>query len=251
MATAKTAGALKENRPETLVSFIERRIETAIAEGEYPGGARLSPAVLSKEFAVSHIPVREALSSLAAKGFIDYRQARGFFTRDLNVDELDDIYTWRTVLETEAFRLAMPKITEDDISEMRDIVEEESHKLSASDRLEYLELNRRFHFVAFNRVESPVLLHLLNYLWDITKPYTAAELVESTQGHEDHLRQLALFEARDIDGMIAAMDAHRGFRRNMQRDREARLREPEPEKPAPAKKARARKPAARKSTAGK
>ncbi|NGP06604.1 GntR family transcriptional regulator [Rhodococcus sp. 14C212] len=246
MATAKTAGAAKDNRPETLVSFIERRIETAIAEGEYGSGARLSPSALAKEFEVSHIPVREALSSLAAKGFIDYRQARGFFTRDLSFDELDDIYTWRTVLETEALRLAMPKITEDDIAEMRGILEEESHKLSAADRLEYLELNRRFHFVAFNRVGSPVLLHLLGYLWDITKPYTAAELIESTQGHEDHLRQLELFEARDIDGMIAAMDAHRGYRRNMQRDREARMDEP-----APAKKARARKPAARKSTAGK
>lgn len=246
MATPKTAGAAKENRPETLVSFIERRIERAIAEGEYPSGTRLSPSALAKEFQVSHIPVREALSSLAAKGFIDYRQARGFFTRDLSFDELDDIYTWRTVLETEALRLAMPKITEDDLAEMRGILEEESHKLSAADRLEYLELNRRFHFVAFNRVGSPVLLHLLGYLWDITKPYTAADLIESTRGHADHLHQYELFEARDIDGMITAMDAHRGFRRNMHRDREARMNQPVPEKKTRARKATSRKSPTRK-----
>lgn len=246
MAIAKAAGASKDNRPETLVSFIERRIETAIAEGEYDSGARLSPSALAKEFSVSHIPVREALSSLAAKGFIEHRQARGFFTRDLSFDELNDIYTWRTVLETEALKLAMPKITAEDIAEMRSILEEESVKLSATDRLEYLELNRRFHFVAFERVGSPVLLHLLNYLWDITKPYTAAELIESTRGHEDHLRQLELFEQGDIDGMIESMDMHRGYRRNMHRDREARQVQNEP-----AKKRAAKKTSPRKTSAGK
>lgn len=226
MTVAKNGSVSGKNRPESLVSFIERRIETAIAEGEYDSGARLSPSALAKEFEVSHIPVREALNSLAAKGFIDYRQARGFFTRSLSASELDDIYRWRTVLETEALTLAVPQLTDEDIAEMRDVLEEEAKKLGAEDRLEYLELNRRFHFIAFERVSSPVLLHLLNYLWDITKPYTAAELVESTRSHEDHVKQLELIEARDVDGLIKAMNEHRGYRRRAHREREDRVRQP-------------------------
>lgn len=206
MATAN------DDRPESLISYIERKIETAIAEGEYPPGSRLSPTAFANKYRVSHIPVREALSSLAARGNIEHRQARGYFTRVLSSEELTDIYHWRTVLETEALKLAVPKITQQDLARMREIVEAAGHKTSGSDRLEYLELNREFHFVAFRRAESPVLLNMLNYLWDISKPYLAAELIESSRSHHDHVRLLELFEAGNLDAVLTAMEEHRVFR---------------------------------------
>lgn len=227
----------KDGRPETLVSFIERRIERSIAQGDYQSGSRLSPSVLAKEYEVSHIPVREALSSLAAKGYIEHRQAKGFFTRNLTSEELADIYHWRTVLETEALRLAMPKITDGDLAEMREILAEESAKTDAADRLDYLELNRKFHFVAFKRAESPILLNLLNNLWDISRPYVASDLIASTQSHKDHVRQVEIFETGDVDAMLAAMEDHRKFRVDVIRDWEAR-QSSAPEKKAPAKRAR-------------
>jgi len=207
-----TSTATEEGRPETLVAYTIRRIQTAIAEGRFPPGSRLSPAVLAGEFGVSHIPVREALRSLAARGYIVHKQSQGFFTRDLNSEDLADIYHLREVLEREAYILAVPKITDEDIAEMRRILKLMGTNTSAAKRLRYLELNREFHFVVFKRAGSDRLLYLLNYLWDVAAPYGAAELIDSTEGYQDHFEQIEKFAARDTKGVIAAMAAHRQVR---------------------------------------
>lgn len=201
-----------KDRPEPLVTYITRRVQTDIAQRKYPPATRLSPNKVATEYGVSHIPVREALSSLAAKGYIVHHQSRGFFTRDLTSEELTDIYRWRRVLETEAYREAVPRITSADVKEMRSISDEMRLLTKNEDRLRYMELNREFHFIAFRKAGSPVLVELLNYLWDISAPYAAVDLIDSDRGYRDHVHQVDLYEAHDLDGLLEAMDEHRGYR---------------------------------------
>ena len=198
--------------PETLAAYTVRRIQTAIAEGRYPPGSRLSPTALATELGISHIPIREALTSLSARGYIDHKRGRGFFARELHLDDLAEIYHLRELLEREAYALGVPKLTDGDIAELRQLVESMGEHLAAEDRLYYLELNREFHFVPFNRAGSARLLQLITFLWDMGAPYGAAELVDSTEGYRQHVDQLKLFEARDVDGILRAMEAHRDVR---------------------------------------
>ncbi|WP_243795079.1 GntR family transcriptional regulator [Saccharopolyspora gloriosae] len=204
-----------DQRPEALVAYITRRVQTDIARHKFPPGSRLSASNLAGEYDVSHIPVREALSSMAAKGYIVHHRSRGFFTREVHREEIEDIYRWRQVLETEAYRAAVPKITDEDIARMRTILGEMQKLTQNEDRIRYMELNREFHFVVFQRAGSPILLQLLTYLWDISAPYVALDLIDSDHAQKDHLEQLELYEARDAEGIIKAMDEHRGFRLDM------------------------------------
>jgi DNA-binding GntR family transcriptional regulator len=201
-----------EGRPETLMAYTMRRIKTGIADGKYGPGSRLSPNVLAAEYGISHIPVREALTSLAAQGYIVHKQSQGFFTRELSWADLADIYHWRQVLEREAYRIAVAKITDRDIAEMRRVLKLMGKHTNPRDRFKYLEPNREFHFIAFKRVGSDRLLRFLNYLWDIAAPYAAAELIDSTGRYKDHFEHIPLFEARDAEAVIAAMDEHREYR---------------------------------------
>lgn len=203
--------ALKD-RPESLLSFIIGQVQGDIARGKYPPSTRLSPNSLATEYGVSHIPVREALSSLAAKGYIVHHQSRGFFTRELTEDELRDIDHWRRVLETEAFRMAVPQLTADDLKAMRTAANAMRKLTRTEDRLDYLQLNREFHFVVFRRAESPLLLRLLDYLWDISASYGAVEVVDHERGYRDHLAQLEFIEAGKVERLIKAMDDHRNHR---------------------------------------
>ncbi|MCI0143025.1 GntR family transcriptional regulator [Arthrobacter bambusae] len=200
-----------EGPPETLVAYASRRIQTAIAQGEYAPGSRLSPRTIAKALGISHIPVREALASLAARGYVDHLRANGYFTTNLTQGDLEDIYHWRRILEREAYLMAVPKLTEDDISKMRALLDEMGKKTAPEDRLRYLELNRQFHFVAFERTGSTRLLHFLNYLWDAREPYAAVGLVDSTTGYKDHFRLMPHFEQRNAQGVIEAMEGHREF----------------------------------------
>lgn len=198
--------------PETLAAYTVRRIQTALAEGKYPSGSRLSPTALAAELQISHIPIREALTSLAARGYIDHKRGRGFFARELHLEDLAEIYRLRELLEREAYTLGVPKLTDEDLAELRRLVDLMGQNLTAKDRLYYLELNREFHFVPFRRAGSPRLLQLIVSLWDVAAPYGAAELVDSTEGFQQHVEQLALLEARDSAGILQAMTAHRDVR---------------------------------------
>jgi DNA-binding GntR family transcriptional regulator len=207
-----TNAAAEDGRPESLQAYAERRIKTAIADGTFPPGTRLSPNLLAAEFGLSHIPIREALASLATAGYVDHKPGRGYVTQQLSSADLADIYHWRQVLEREAYRMAVPKLTDDDIQEMQRLVNLMSRRTRSKDRLEYDQLNREFHFVAFRRAGSERLLRFLNYLWDARAPYANLEMTDSSVSHAEHVALMPAFEARDAEAVIDAMEAHRSVR---------------------------------------
>jgi len=201
----------RQGQPEALLSYIEKRIKQAVVSGELKLGAKLSPSAVATDLGVSHIPVREALTSLAASGYLEHKPRVGFFVRPLSREDLADIYHWREVLEREAFTMAIPRLTGEDIEEMRRLCGRMRKLTAPGQRHEYLNLNRQFHFVAFRRAGSDRLLRFLAYLWDVAAPYTFTGLVDAEASNQDHEAMTDLFEARDVDRVIEMMARHRGI----------------------------------------
>ena len=114
-------------------------------------------------------------------------------------------------LEREAFAMAIPRLTSDDIDEMRRLCGQMRKLTAPGQRREYLNLNRQFHFIAFRRTGSDRLLRFLTYLWDVAAPYTFTGLVDIDEARHDHERMMDLFGARDLDGVIETMTRHRGL----------------------------------------
>jgi DNA-binding GntR family transcriptional regulator len=199
----------RPDQPEALLSYIEKRIKQAVVSGELKPGAKLSPSAIAADLGVSHIPVREALTSLAASGYLEHKPRVGFFVRVLSPDDLADIYHWREVLEREAFTMAVPQLTGDDIEEMRRLCGQMHRLVTPGQWSEFLDLNRQFHFVAFRRAGSDQLLRFLSYLWDSAESYSLSGLGNLEKAQQDHEQMLDLFEARDVDGIIEAMMRHR------------------------------------------
>jgi len=201
----------RQDQPEALLPYIEKRIKQAVVSGELKPGAKLSPSAVAVDLGVSHIPVREALTSLAASGYLEHKPRVGFFVRVLSSEDLADIYHWREILEREALTMAILGLTSDDIEEMRWLCGQMRKLAEPGQRREYLNLNRQFHFIAFRRAGSDRLLRFLTYLWDAAAPYTYTGLVETEEARHDHERMMDLFEAHDLDGIIEMMTRHRGL----------------------------------------
>jgi DNA-binding GntR family transcriptional regulator len=201
-----------DGRPETLVSFVTRRIQADLAAGTIAPGDRISPASLAKDLGLSHIPVREALASLAANGYVVHDRGRGYFARILSAEDLADINHWRDVLEIEGYRMAVPLLTDDDLQRMTELVRQMAGNLEPEDRAAYLELHREFHFVCFRRAGSRRLVRMLNYLWDSVQPYTSASPIPSGTSHEQHEKLLPLLATRDPEVVLAGLAKHRQIR---------------------------------------
>lgn len=201
----------REGSPEGLQDFVSRRLVKAIVSGELPAGTRLSPARLAEDLGVSHIPVREALAALEAIGHVRRIPRVGFFVAELSTDDIEDIYHWRQVLEDEAHRIVVPRLTDQDLARMREI--NTAMLKAASERSDqFVSLNREFHFVPFELVGSEHLLRFLRHLWDAAARYQGAmayvRVPRSTlQDHHNGLMEA--FEARDVEGVNRWMAKHR------------------------------------------
>lgn len=207
-----SADPTSRDRPETMVSYAARRIKASLAAGEIRAGERLSAIKLAKDYGLSHIPVREALSSLAATGYVVHDRGRGYFARTLTSEDLEDIYSLRRLLESEAYRRGVPNLTDDDVASMAELVTQMSHKLGAEHRDEYLALNRQFHFIPFHRSGSRRLVRFLNFLWDSAQPYAHLGDLGSSRGNAEHEALLEVLATRDANAVIELMERHRHLR---------------------------------------
>jgi len=199
--------------PEGLQEFVSRRLMEAIIKGDLPSGEKLSPTKLATDFGVSHIPVREALARLEADGYVRRVPRVGFFVAELSREHLEDVYHWRDILESEAHRIAVPQLTASDIQRMRTInAGINATKDSRSNR--FLDLNREFHFVAFERAGSEILLRFLNHLWDAAARYqNTMDYARATRAvlRQHHDALIEAFEARNVKLVNARMAEHRAL----------------------------------------
>jgi GntR family transcriptional regulator, carbon starvation induced regulator len=92
------------NPSRTITSELIASIRADIIRGTLAPGSRLRIKELCDRYAAGHIPMREALSRLAATGFVLSEEQRGFRVPVVSAEELVDITDARCVVECEALR---------------------------------------------------------------------------------------------------------------------------------------------------
>jgi|SRR5438477_6209137 len=109
MATATTAKSTPIPR-QSLSAAVAERLGEKILAGELREGEQLRQDAIAKEFQISRIPVREALSHLAAEGLITIYANRGAVVSALSPDEIMQLFETGAVLECYMLRCAIPNM---------------------------------------------------------------------------------------------------------------------------------------------
>jgi DNA-binding GntR family transcriptional regulator len=105
--------AVRELPSATLKALVVDRIREEIVSGRYKPGERLNESKLAREFKVSRIPVREALTKLHEQGLLMNHPRRGMFVNTLSEEDTQKINSVRIVLEAEALKLCRAKLTKE------------------------------------------------------------------------------------------------------------------------------------------
>lgn len=84
---------------KTRSSDIYQALTKRIISWSYPPGHRLIEEEICSEFKVSRSPVREALNSLASEKLISKEQHKGYSVRKVDIQEINELYDTRLVLE--------------------------------------------------------------------------------------------------------------------------------------------------------
>lgn len=210
--TKRFADALAGHRLETLQDYVAAVLARALFRGDLAPGERIPVDQIASELNVSHIPIREALSAFEAQGHVKRISHRGFFVMDISVEDLEDIYRWREVLETEGLREGVPLLTDNDIKEMEDAYREMAKAAKEKDLVRFSEANATFHFVPVLKCNSRRLGRLLSQLWDASARYQSWLLRGDNKFRliqNQHKDFLEACRARDAEKAIDVTTAHR------------------------------------------
>ena len=182
---------------------LRRRLIT----GKVIPGLGLSTRGIALELGVSQMPVRDALSRLAAEGAVVIRSKRRIEVAPMTSDRFADLLACRLLLEPEAAMAALPRLDAKAIKRLRKIDEALDRAIERGDVIGYMENNFAFHFGIYRANGRATLNRLIEALWLQFGPfmrtvygyYGAANLVDQ------HRLALDAMESGDAEGLRAAI----------------------------------------------
>lgn len=90
----------------TLAEQAHRELRARIVSGKLRGGERLLPNELAADLGISPTPVKEACLKLEADGLVVNSSRRGMVVRDFTVEDVEELYAARMLLEKGAVEVA-------------------------------------------------------------------------------------------------------------------------------------------------
>lgn len=191
----------------TRQEVVYRELEKVILSGRIRPGERIISEDIAKRLQVSKIPVREALGRLEARGFISTKPNWGYIVNELSKENLEEILKLRINLECLAAEEALSIRDPDIIAKLEfnhdrfAVARSDNH----SDQL--LSTNKEFHFTLYQASKMPILLGLIDQLWDRVSPYYHILFRQSVKpnpvaGIHCHREILNAFKKGDNTGVI-------------------------------------------------
>lgn len=164
----------------TLSSAIVDQIRQAILDGSYPAGAQLRQDALAQAYAVSRIPVREALFQLEAEGLVKIVPHKGAIVSGLSLDEINDVFELRKLLEPRLLASSLPALTAEDFAAVAGMEAAFEQAMSAGDIARWGVLNADFHLALYARATQPRTLSIVAGLLQTSDRYTRLQLQRSS-----------------------------------------------------------------------
>ena len=195
-------------RPQTAQSAVLAELRRLILTGQLRPGSAIRQDALATSFGVSRVPIREALKTLEGAGQVTYRPHRGYFVAELSYEDVQEIYRIRELLEGEALRVGIPRLTDEDLAVMTECLE----KMEEGDDAQPLsEWNSRFHLTMLNASQMPHLLKYIRHLRDATDPYRSLYYMSEEAlitVRREHRAILEAARASDVEMVISLTQTH-------------------------------------------
>jgi len=148
-----------------------KELERAIVTARIKPGERLIAEKLAKQMGISTIPIREAIGRLEARNFLTVQPKKGATVNALSEENLKEILEIRLLLELPAARKAAIASTQDTVETIERLNRQYISGQKKNDADMALSANREFHFTIYRGANMPILLAMIQNLWDQVSPY--------------------------------------------------------------------------------
>lgn len=150
---------------------VKDRLLQAILAGEYPPGSRIVETRVARDLGVSQAPVREALRDLEALGVVEITAFQGARVCRPSKAELFEAYGIRSELECLAARLAMSRLSDDDIEVLAGFVADMELAAANDDRHAEALVDAAFHGRIVEAAGNRTLQRVWRHLEPVSRTY--------------------------------------------------------------------------------
>jgi DNA-binding GntR family transcriptional regulator len=189
-------------------------LKKKILERELRPGDKVFVDEVAQQLGVSRTPVKDALNRLALEGLIDKVARRGTFVSRLSVQDVDDLFDLRLILELYAAEKVLEKGKVGTfLSEMGQCMAN-IDRVAESDEPDYdayMAWNRDLHLAAIRLANNDRLLQMyesLNIHIQIARVHYLHDIESVTHTQREHQAIYDAFESGDLEQVRKAISTH-------------------------------------------
>lgn len=190
------------------------RLENMILIGMFQPRERLVENDLAQKMGVRRNWVRDALKILESKGLVKTVPYRGAMVRDLDEQEINEIFQVRVVLEKLATRLACENFKKPDGKALRKIADQIKDSYKRNNFEEMIAANVQFHNYITELSKNSTLIQMISQLrirFHIfnTFAWSSPEIVDLIlKEHEQFIKGLAKKDTKLLDDLAEKHFSH-------------------------------------------
>lgn len=186
-------------------------LREAILTGHLSEGAELSQVQLAERLGVSRTPLREALRMLQAEGLVYAERNRRVRVAGFSIDDLEQVYATRIVMEALGVRLTVPLLTDEELRHLHDCLRDMNAFVERRDAIGWEQPHRRFHRQLVSHAGEQ-MVRTIDQLADHARRYRHLYVTNEpdawTRLSADHTRLVDACEQRDAAGASHVLARH-------------------------------------------
>ncbi len=199
-----------KHRP--LSEVVADQITGWIMDGTLRAGQKLNSEALSRKLGVSRTPIREALRALEQAGLVSSTPYVGTSVNTLLIEDINEIYQLRELLESFVIDKVVANATEADISDLEGIQARFEAEVEAAtrDTKVLFKLNQEFHMRLYAISKMQRLCEMIRGLWASLSFFRLVHASNQTYGgdakreHRDYISALRRKDAGALKTLTIA-----------------------------------------------
>ncbi len=200
-------GRKYKNLSEEVYEIIKKKIICH----EFKPGERVIDKHIAEELGVSRSLVRQAFNILEKQELLVQIPRTGFFVREITRKDVQEIYDIRKLLETEATRLAVPGIKEEDINYLEKIFNRAKEELKEGIVKNTIKADANLHDIIQNNCGNQRLAKMIKKYSNQYVFYRIIDLSHikrAEKSYREHYRIFTAIKNKDVVKSTQLMSKH-------------------------------------------
>jgi DNA-binding GntR family transcriptional regulator len=179
-------------------------LHQAIVSGELKPGEWLRQDAIAESLGVSRLPVKAALIQLEAEGLVAFKPRRGAVVRSMTLEQAEELFDMRQVLEPLALRRSIRRLDDDRIERLRTLGRQLDE---AADPDSFAKASTAFYRELYDAEHNPLLVELIEELRSRLSRYLVGW--DFLQGHRGgHTELVGHVVRKDFRAAKSALLSH-------------------------------------------